>query len=386
MNFNFEIDKKDLITPLKKAVSVAEEKGYTPILKNILMRLENNKLHLTCNDTEVEIKLQVKLSEPYFENNDNKGDVTVNAKKLFNICNSFPENAVIRFQSDEDKEKLYVKSGRSNFELATLPSQDYPSSPELIDAKIYKIESSTLKHQISKISFAMANGDARYYLNGGCINFGVNGIVELVSTDGHRLAISKGFEKTEEDAETNKEELQCIIPRKAIIELGKLLASSKEEDVIITVDFNNIVFDIGNIRLISKLIEGRYPDYNAVIPVIGGDNEKIVIAKTELMKQSLIRVMVVANDKVKPVRFSFLKDKAVISLKNSSKEEAEEEIDVDYSGEEFEIGFNGKYILDVLSVIDTDSVEFHFKDTNSSCLIYERDNDDDKYIVMPIRL
>ncbi|MBW3020163.1 DNA polymerase III subunit beta [Candidatus Woesearchaeota archaeon] len=381
----FEIDKKDLIDPLKYAVSVSEEKGYVPILNNILIKVETETLHLTCCDSESEIKLKVNLSNPNLDDGGN-GSITVNAKKLFHICSSLPANATISFKDDIDKEKLYIQSGRSNFELATLPATDYPASQSLSDETIYKIKSSTLKHQINKVAFAMANGDARYYLNGVCVDFSDDDKISIVATDGHRLGISTGFYETEKE-DSDKVNFQCIIPRKAILELGKLLGTLKEEeDIVVTIDSNYINFDINNIKFLSKLIDGQYPNYKAIIPKIGSDDEKIVIAKTDSLKQSLARSMILSNEKVKSILLSLSKDRLIITSKNASQEESVEEVDVDYNGESFKIGFNAKYILDVINVIDVDSVEFHFTNSDSPCLINAKDNDEDKYIVMPIRL
>ena len=371
---HFEIARKDLINPLKIAVGVVEQRQTLPILGNVLTKVENGNLYLTATDAEVEIACSTVLAEPNLDDSDD-GSVTIPARKLFEICRSLPANAQLKLT--EEKEKIIVTSGKSRFSLATLPAEDFPETPGIDSVFSFKIPQSILKHLLVKTQFAMAQQDARYYLNGVLMDL-ENNVISIVATDGHRLGVA-----TDELEMGEQEQIQVIIPRKAVIELTKLLGDNDDE-VSISLDSNHIrITTPSGIIMSSKLIDGRFPDYRAVMPV---NLDKTVTAKCEPLKQALTRVAILSNEKFKGMRLSLSKDLLKLNAKNAFQEESEEVIEVDYQGEELEIGFNSLYLLDVMNSIDTDSVELHFSDENSSCLMNPRDNDSLKYVIMPMRL
>jgi len=371
---HFEIARKDLINPLKTAVAVVEQRQTLPILGNVLTKVENGNLYLTATDAEVEIACSTTLAEPNLDDSDD-GSVTIPARKLFDICRSLPANAQIKLT--EQEEKVVVTSGKSRFSLATLPAEDFPETPEIDSIFDFKMPQSLLKYLLVKTQFAMAQQDARYYLNGVLMDL-MDNTISIVATDGHRLALA-----TDELEMGEQEQIQAIMPRKSVIELTKMLADNDEE-VSISLDSNHIrIIMPNNVIMSSKLIDGRFPDYRAVIPV---ELDKTVIAKCEPLKQALTRVSILTNEKFKGIRLSLSKDLLKLNAKNAFHEESEEVLEVDYTGEELEIGFNSLYLLDVLNTIDIDSVELHFSDENSSCLMNPRDNDSLKYVIMPMRL
>jgi len=373
---HFEIARKDLINPLKTAVGVVEQRQTLPILGNVLTKVEGGNLYLTATDAEVEIACSTVLEEPNLDDSDN-GAVTIPARKLFDICRSLPANAQIKLTTEEGEEKITVTSGRSRFSLATLPAEDFPETPEIDSIFSFKMPQSILKYMLMKTQFAMAQQDARYYLNGILMDL-IDDTISIVATDGHRLGLA-----TNELEMNGEEQIQAIIPRKAVIELTKMLADNDDE-VSISLDSNHIRIIMPDKTIMSsKLIDGRFPDYRAVIPVA---LDKIVTAKCEPLKQALTRVSILSNEKFKGVRLSLSKDVLKLNAKNAFQEESEEITEVDYQGEELEIGFNSLYLLDVLNTVDTDSVELHFSDENSSCLMNPKDSDSLKYVVMPMRL
>jgi len=379
-----DIARKDLLNPLKTVASVVEQRQTLPILGNTLLSVGLTELILTASDAEVEIIQTIALEEPSLDESDS-GACCIPARKFLDIVNSLPANAQIKLTEHETLEEKYtVKSGRSKFSLASLPVEDFPNSPEFEEGRQeFKIDSDTLLDMITKCAFSMAVDDARYYLNGLLFDFERTDtlVFTVVGTDGHRLAsyeLKEGFENAE-----NLDAQQLIIPKKAINVLAKILRDNKESAVSIKFDTNHAQFSIGNTIMTTKLIDGRFPDYKAVLPTIC---DKTVTAKREPLIQALQRVSILSNEKFKGMRLSLAKDVLKLNAKNAYQEESEEYLEVDYAGGELEIGFNSQYLVDVLNIIDTDSVEFHFTDENSSCLINPKDSDTEKYVVMPMRL
>jgi len=368
----FKISRKELLTPLKMITSVVEQRQALPILANTLVRVKNNTLHLTATDSEVEIACNFPLTEGNL-GNDDEGETTIPARKFFDICRSLPEN--VEIQVDVNGSQATVKAGKSKFKLQTLPVEEFPESPQFVEPAEFQISQTHLKELINKTSFCVAVNDVRYYLNGLLLEI-YEGKICLVGTDGHRMAVAQHDFDSQQAA-------KVIIPRKAILELSKLLVDS-EEEVNVAFDDNHICFNINNMLVMSsKLIEGNFPDWNSVIPQ---QVDKIVTAETAALKQSLARTAILSNEKYKGVRFTLAPNLVTLSAKNASQEEAEEVLEVEYEGEALEIGFNGSYISDALSVISTKMVQIGFSDANSSCLITEDDNENNKYVVMPMRL
>lgn len=368
----FKISRKELLTPLKMIASVVEQRQTLPILANTLVRVQNNALHLMATDSEVEIACSLPLTEGSLGNDDD-GETTIPARKFFDICRSLPESTEI--QVDADGNQANVKAGKSKFKLQTLPVEEFPESPKFTEPAEFEISQTHLKELIYKTSFCIAVNDVRYYLNGLLLEI-YEGKICLVGTDGHRMAVAQHEFEGQQAA-------KVIIPRKAILELSKLLVDS-EDEVKVIFDDNHIRFDINKVLVMtSKLIDGNFPDWTSVIPQ---QADKIITADTAALKQSLARTSILSNEKYKGIRFILAPNLLTLSAKNASQEEAEEVLEVEYEGEEIEIGFNGAYVSDALSVISTKMVQIAFSDSNSSCLITEDDNDNNRYVVMPMRL
>ena len=366
---HFTIQREALLKPLQLVAGVVERRQTLPVLSNVLLVVEGQQLSLTGTDLEVELVGRVTLEEPA-----QPGEITVPARKLMDICKSLPADALIDIRIDE--QKLLVKAGRSRFSLSTLPANDFPTVEEGPGSLTFNLMQSRLRRLIERTSFAMAQQDVRYYLNG--MLFEVTaGRLRTVATDGHRLAMCDAEAQTEAVERT-----QVIVPRKGVHELARLL-NDDEGPVTITLGSNHIRATVGNVTFTSKLIDGKFPDYERVLPK-GGD--KTVLANREELRQSLTRAAILSNEKFRGIRLQLTPDLLRIQANNPEQEEAEEEIAVDYNGSALEIGFNVSYLLDVLSVMTTEQVRLILSDANSSALVQEADNDDSSYVVMPMRL
>lgn len=368
----FEIPKKELLTPLKMIIGVVEQRQTLPVLANTLTTVKDNELSLTATDAEVEIVCRLPLA-PDALSADNEGEITIPARKFFDICKSLPENTSIQINTEENQAML--KAGKSKFKLQTLPADDFPNTPELNEPTTFNISQSDLKNLLYKTSFCIATNDVRYYLTGLLLDISDNKIT-LVGTDGHRMAVAQHEFASEQEA-------KVIIPRKAVLELSKLLLDNDSE-VTVSFDDNHIRFELNRgVILTSKLIDGEFPDWQNVLP---NNPDKIFIAETRDLKQALSRASILSNEQYKGIRLIIAPKVLNINAKNSYQEEANEVLEIEYDGEELEIGFNGIYILDALNVVSTKMVQFAFSDENSSCLITEEDKDDCKFIVMPMRI
>jgi len=364
----FSIERDLLLKPLQSLCGVVEKRQTLPILSNLLVKVEKNKLYLTATDLEVEMhtSISVKGTDP--------GETSFSARKFLDICRTLPEGALI--DVSKDASKVTIKSGKSRFSLTTLDPSEFPSVDAVEQGVSFSIAQNTFRRLIENTQFAMAQQDVRYYLNGLMLELSQKGL-RCVATDGHRLAMCDG------DVEIRTPEIkQVIVPRKAIIELGRLLDTTDDE-IRVDVGTNHIHTVFGETTFTSKLIDGRFPDYQRVVPQ-GGN--KIVIADKELLKQSLTRVSILSNEKYRGVRFTVSDGLLQVQAHNPDQEEAEEELSVDYTGGDLEIGFNVTYFIDVLNVIPTDKVQIVLLDSSSSCLIQEPGNEDCKYVVMPMRL
>lgn len=370
----FEISRKELLNPLKTAVSVVEQRQTLPILANVLVQVKDNTLSLMATDAEVEILCALPLEASL--NNDNEGGTTLPARKFFDIVRSLDDKLTIQIETDEAK--ATIKAGKSRFTLACLPAEDFPASPQIKDNCTFRLSQRTLKELIDQTSYAMAQNDVRYYLNGICLDLRSDGKLAIVATDGHRLALAE-----EEFELPSNEPIQVIIPNKAIKELMQMLDGSDSE-LTISIDDNHIKFVISDsLTLTSKLIDGKYPDYRQVIPV---NANNIVIANVAALKAALNQSAILSNEKIKGVRLAVNQGLMRVSARNPEQEEAEIDCEVEYTGDELEIGFNVKYLLDALSIITTPEVELRFIDSNSSCLILPRDISSVKSVIMPMRL
>ena len=347
----FSLSREALLKPLQLVVGVVERRQTLPILSNVLLTLDGSRLAVTGTDLEVEI-----IGHTDVVSADEAGEVTVSARKLLDICRSLPEGANIKFFSSDGKAQ--VVSGRSRFTLATLPANEFPSVDNGENNIQFDIDGVILKNLIDATSFAMAQQDVRYYLNGMLWEVSANKL-RAVATDGHRMALC--------DAECNTEAaelIKAILPRKGVIELSRLVAD--EGAVRVAMGSNHIRVDGSDYCFTSKLVDGAYPDYDRVLPK-GGD--KLVEGNRAELKQAFGRTAILSNEKYRGVRILLSSGAIKMVANNPEQEEAEEEVGVDYAGDELEIGFNVSYLLDVLNVLKGDAVRLTLSDSSSSALV-----------------
>ncbi|MRI33389.1 DNA polymerase III subunit beta [Endozoicomonas sp. OPT23] len=365
----FTINREALLKPLQLVAGVVERRQTLPVLSNVLMVVDGNQLSLTGTDLEVELVGRVTLDDV-----SEGGEITVPARKLMDICKSLPESAVIEFSQDEQRVK--VKAGRSRFTLSTLPANEFPSIEEEAGSLTFTIGQSRLRRLIDRTGFAMAQQDVRYYLNGMLLEVSQNKL-RSVATDGHRLAMCAL------DADINQSERhQVIVPRKGILEMARLLTEG-DEMVHITLGANHMRAKTGDFMFTSKLVDGKFPDYDRVVPR-GGD--KIIISDRQELRQALQRASILSNEKYRGIRLILSDGQLKVMANNPEQEEAEEELNLNYHGESMEIGFNVSYLLDVLSVVSGETVKITLSDPNSSALLEESEDSDSTYVVMPMRL
>jgi len=366
---HFTIQREALLKPLQLVAGVVERRQTLPVLSNVLLVVEGQNLSLTGTDLEVELVGRVALediAEP--------GEITVPARKLMDICKSLPSDALIDVRLDE--QKLVVKAGRSRFTLSTLPANDFPTVEEGPGSLNFTLPQAKLRRLIERTSFAMAQQDVRYYLNGMLLEVSAN-VLRAVATDGHRLAMcsmTAGIEQVDRH--------QVIVPRKGILELARLL-TEQDGEVAIVLGQHHIRATTGDFTFTSKLVDGKFPDYERVLPK-GGD--KLVVGDRQVLREAFSRTAILSNEKYRGIRLLLASGTLKIQANNPEQEEAEEEVAVDYTGAGLEIGFNVSYLLDVLGVMTTDQVRLILSDSNSSALVQEAENDESAYVVMPMRL
>ncbi|MGC1508907.1 DNA polymerase III subunit beta [Ketobacter sp.] len=366
---NFTIEREKLLKPLQQVAGVVERRQTLPVLSNVLMVIDGDQLLLTGTDLEVELVARVTL-DSQFEN----AEITVPAKKLLDICKSLPEESSVQFILED--QKLLVKAGRSRFSLATLPSNEFPNLEDASGTTRFSINQGYLKSVIDRTGFAMAQQDVRFYLNGMLFEVSTN-LLRAVATDGHRLALCNAEIQCEVD-----QAVQAIVPRKGVLELSKLF-TDMDADVSVSLSSNHIRVEDTDLRFTSKLIDGKFPDYERVLPK---NSDKTVISDKDEMKQCFSRVSILSNEKYRGVRIRLLDGSLTTVANNPEQEEAEETINVDYHGAELEIGFNVNYLLDVMNVIRSENVKILMADSNSSALITDANDETASYVVMPMRL
>ena len=359
--------REALLKPLQAVIGVVERRQTMPILANVLLVTRDGSLSVTATDLEVELVASATVDT------ESAGEVTVPGRKLLDICRALPDGATINISLSGDK--LSIRSGRSKFTLATLPAAEFPTVEDIGAGQSIEVSQVTLARLLEKTHFAMAQQDVRYYLNGLLIETG-DSYLRAVATDGHRLALCQVAEEGRKLPEQ-----QVIVPRKGVLELQRLLTG--EGDVSIELGANHIRLQLDGNRLTSKLIDGRFPEYDRVIPK---DTDNELLADREVFKGALQRTAILSNEKYRGIRLVIRDSGVVLQAHNPEQEEAEEELEVQYSGEDIEIGFNVNYLVDALSAITSDEVSISVVDGNSSCLLREPGNDDCKYVVMPMRL
>ena len=363
----FSASRETILKPLQTVVGVVERRQTMPILSNVLLSAQDGKLNVTATDLEVEMVADAEVKV------DNGGDITVPGRKLHEICRALPEGASLEISLSG--ERLTVKAGRSRFTLSTLRAADFPTVEELAAKQTLRIGRQDLRKLVDKTHFSMAQQDVRYYLNGLLLETERKKL-RAVATVGHRLALAE----VELGSAAARDE-QLIVPRKGVLELGRLLDG--EGDVEIALGANHIRVQIDGNRLTSKLIDGRFPEYGRVIPAAP---PKKIMADRDILRAALQRAAILSNEKYRGIRLAVKTGVLTLQSHNPEQEEAEEELEIAYSGEELEIGFNVNYLLDALAAIDVGQVELGLTDANSSCLVSASSTPQAKYVVMPMRL
>jgi DNA polymerase-3 subunit beta len=365
------LQREQLLKPLQLVIGAIDHKQAMPILSNVLLHVNNNTLSLTGTDLEIELIGQSQLSNT----ETTAGRLALPARKLMDICKALPESSAIELYQDNDR--VVLKSARSRFTMSIMSADDFPVV-ESSDANIiFTISQEELSLILHRTAFAMAQQDVRYYLNGMLLEI-TGQRLRVVATDGHRLAMNQTIIKT--DAENAN--LQVIVPYKAVMELMRLLKDA-DKNVTVHVGHHHIRVTSDDFVFTSKLVEGRFPDYQRVIPKMG---DKQLLIDRDMLKQALLRTAILCHDK-RGVRFELSPGVLKLSANNPSHDAAEEEIDIQYSGDQLDIGFNITYLLDVLNVMKPGSVRLTLIDTNSSMRIDEPGNEDyGTFVVMPMRL
>lgn len=364
----FSVNRETILKPLQSVAGAVERRHTLPILSNLLIKVSDDLLTMVGTDLEVELCAQVPVAA-----GSEAGAVTVPAKKLVDICRTLPDQADITIEVSG--ERALIRSGRSRFTLSTLPEQEFPQIEEPEQAMTFTLPQRSLRRLIERTQFSMANQDVRYYLNGMLFDT-ATGWLTAVATDGHRLAMAK------EPCAELMEEHQCIVPRKGILELMRLLEAI-DDPVTLQLSDNHLRATVPGFTFTSKLVDGRFPDYRRVLPK-GGNN--ILEADKSTLRQALSRVAILSNEKFRGVRLQLSAEELRISANNPEQEEAEEVVAVNYQGVDMEIGFNVSYLLDVLNALEGDEVTIIMNDPNSSGLLQEKDDELGQYVVMPMRL
>ena len=363
----FTANRETVLKPLSAVIGVVERRQTMPILAHVLISAQDGKLTMTATDLEVELRATVDVDV------ESPGEVTVPGRKLYDICRALPEGVNVELALTGGR--ATVKAGRSRFTLSTLRAADFPVVDEVTVQQTLKLSRHDLKRLLEKTQFSMAQQDVRYYLNGLLLET-ADGTLRAVATDGHRLALAEI--PMQASAERGG---QVIVPRKGVLELLRLVDG--EGDVELTLGANHVRVEADEIRFTSKLIDGRFPDYDRVVPK---DPTNVIVADRAALRAGLQRAAILSNEKYRGVRLALEADRVTMQANNPEQEEAEEELEVAYSGDDMEIGFNVNYLLDALGAVDADEVELGVSDPNSSCLIKAPGEQNSRFVVMPMRL
>jgi DNA polymerase-3 subunit beta len=368
MTMQFAIQREALLKPLQQVVGVIERRQTLPVLANFLVRVRGDTVSFTGTDLEVEMV----ASSPATDVAD--GEITIPARKLFDIVRALPDGVTIMLKLAG--ERVQIQAGRSRFALATLPADEFPTIDAIEVVDRVRVPEAVLKDLIERTAFAMANQDVRYYLNGMLLEL-ENDRLRCVATDGHRLALAETTTST--DTQTRR---QVIIPRKGVTELGGLFEAG-EGEVELEFGRNHLRVRRGNVVFTSKLIDGRFPDYEAVIP-IGAD--KRVELPRDTLRMALQRAAILSNEKYRGVKLEVSTGSLRIIAHNPEQEEAVEELEADTRVEDLAVGFNVGYLMDALAVLHSEQVQLNLRDAQSSCLIEGGDDERSRHVVMPLRL
>ena len=368
----FKGPRDQFLTPLQAVSGIVEKRHTLPILSNVLIKKEGESLTLMSTDIEMQISARTATS------GEDSVAVTVAARKLQDILRSLPESAEISLNIEE--RRLQLRAGKSRFNLQTLPAEDFPCMAQGGGESLeFSMPQRHFKRLLNLVQYAMAQQDIRYYLNGLLLAVR-QGEMRLVATDGHRLA----FVSEENNAISDDENrvVEAILPRKTVLEMSRQLADNDEE-VNISLSPTQARFTFGASEFVSKLIDGKFPDYERVIPK---EQDKLISVERVVLQHSLQRAAILTNEKFRGVRIVLSPASLKMMSTNAENEEAHEEIEVEYSGDEVDVGFNVNYLLDVLNNIGDEIMELRLSDGNSSALITLPDNDKFKYVVMPMRI
>ena len=367
----FIIDRETLLRPLLIVRGVIEQRQTLPVLSNLLITARDGVLAFTATDSEVELEARITVD------NWVGGETTVPARKFIDICQALPGQAKVEFGLDSDN-KVHIRSGRSRFTLTTIPASDFPTTDEVADESEFTIAQSDLKRLIDLTQFAMARQDVRYYLNGLLLEVTPQQ-VKAVATDGHRLAVAQL------DAETGVEESKSIIiPRKGVIELARLL-TGEDVELKVRVGTNAVRMTIDDVRFSSKLIDGKFPDYGRVVPDVEQCDKRLSMDR-ESLRQCLVRASVLSNDKHRTVRLTLGSGIMKVAANNPEQETAEDELEIEYAGENLDIGFNVSYLIEALATLPSETADVFLTDASSSCLIQPHGRSSCQFVVMPMRL
>lgn len=364
----FSLSREVLLKPLQQVVGVVERRQTLPVLANLLVQVEGSRLSMTGTDLEVEMIARAEAEDAQ------KGETTIPARKLFEIVRALPDGS--RVTLDLASDKVTVRAGRSRFTLATLPANEFPSIEDLELVERISVPEAALKELIERTAFAMAQQDVRYYLNGLLLDLREDSL-SCVATDGHRLALCEA--DLPAGAQTRK---QIILPRKGVLELQRLLEGG-ERVLELEVGRNHLRVRREDVTFTSKLIDGRFPDYDAVIP-IGADKE--VRVDRETLRAALQRAAILSNEKYRGVKLEVSPGQLRIVAHNPEQEEAQEEVEAETGVDGLAIGFNVTYLLDALSSLRDERVLICLRDANSSALVREAGSDKARHVVMPLRL
>lgn len=371
MSTKFTIARDALLKPLQLIVGVVERRQTLPILSNVLLSLQGSELLLTATDLEVELVIKIKLEHSYPDYS-----ITVPARKLADICRSLPDNSSLLLFLDEHKFNL--SCGHSRFNLATRAAADFPKIDQQLNGFNFTLPIVALRKLFTNTAFAMAQQDVRYFLNGTLLSVSEQTLI-AVATDGHRLALAKQRLLDSVDKNTN-----IIVPKKGVVEIQRLLSDQTDENVELTLSTNHIRVKTGSFILTSKLIAGRYPDYQKVIPKL---QDNLLLVDRDVFKSALLRVAVLSNDKIRGVRLELSSGRLRLSANNLEQERAEDKIEVNYHGEAMEISININYLLDVLNVLSAGMLKMYLTGVNGSILIEQPEHHSGcVYVVMPMRL
>jgi len=364
----FSLQREVLLKPLQQVVNVVERRHTLPVLANVLALVKNGQLSLTGTDLEVEMVARTAVEDS------KDGETTIPARKLFEIVRALPDGSRITVSQADDK--VTLQAGRSRFTLAALSANEFPAIEDIELVERIRVPEAALKELIERTAFAMAQQDVRYYLNGLLLDLRENAL-RCVATDGHRLAMCEV--PLPAGAQSRK---QIIVPRKGVLELQRLLEGGDRE-VELEVGRNHLRLRREDVTFTSKLIDGRFPDYDAVIP-IGADKE--VRVDRETLRAALQRAAILSNEKYRGVKVEVSPGQLLLVAHNPEQEEAQEEVEADTKVDGLAVGFNVTYLLDALGALRDDTVLIALRDANSSALLREAGNDRCRHVVMPLRL